>query len=80
MLEVDCISVNNWFLSAFMDADEWVIIPNVLGMGLNAEGGKTTTKPYIAAPLLIGKLGQGQGINTLPFFIVLNGWLRILSG
>lgn len=42
-------AVNAWFLSAFIDAYDWVMIPNVLGMGLNADGGKTATKPYIAS-------------------------------
>jgi deoxyribodipyrimidine photolyase-related protein len=52
------ISVNDWFLSAFIDAYEWVMIPNVLGMGLNADGGKTATKPYIASANYINRMSD----------------------
>lgn len=52
------ISVNNWFLSTFVDAYEWVMIPNVLGMGLNADGGKTATKPYISSANYIKRMSD----------------------
>jgi deoxyribodipyrimidine photolyase-related protein len=42
-------ALNDWFLAAYVDAYEWVMLPNVLGMGLNADGGRTATKPYIAS-------------------------------
>jgi deoxyribodipyrimidine photolyase-related protein len=52
------MSVNDWFLSAFIDAYEWVMIPNVLGMGLNADGGKIATKPYIASANYINRMSD----------------------
>lgn len=70
--------VSDWFLTMYIDAYEWVVLPNVLGMGLNADGGKTATKPYIATANYINKMGdycqgcrydpkQRIGENACPF-------------
>jgi deoxyribodipyrimidine photolyase-related protein len=50
--------VNDWFLSLYVDAYEWVMPPNVIGMGLNADGGLTSTKPYIASANYINTMGD----------------------
>jgi len=52
------MEVNDWFSSFFFDAYEWVMLPNVLGMGLNADGGLTATKPYIASANYINKMSD----------------------
>tara|TARA_B100000579_G_C22846456_1_gene864698 strand:+ start:3778 stop:5256 length:1479 start_codon:yes stop_codon:yes gene_type:complete len=39
--------VNKWFMEMFVDSSEWVMMPNVYGMGLFSEGGIFATKPYI---------------------------------
>lgn len=51
-------AVNDWFLSCYVDAYEWVMLPNVIGMGLNADGGRTATKPYIASANYIQKMSD----------------------
>ena len=50
--------VNDWFTACFVDAYEWVMLPNVLGMGLFADGGVTATKPYIASGNYIHKMSD----------------------
>jgi deoxyribodipyrimidine photolyase-related protein len=50
--------VNEWFMTCYIDAYEWVMLPNVLGMGLYADGGVTATKPYIASANYINKMGD----------------------
>jgi deoxyribodipyrimidine photolyase-related protein len=50
--------VNDWFTSCYIDAYEWVMLPNVLGMGLYADGGLTGTKPYIASANYIHKMSD----------------------
>jgi deoxyribodipyrimidine photolyase-related protein len=41
--------VYRWFMEMFIDAYDWVMVPNVYGMGLHADGGVMMTKPYISA-------------------------------
>ncbi len=53
--------VNDWFTAGFVDAYEWVMAPNVLGMGLNADGGKIATKPYVASANYINKMSDYCG-------------------
>ncbi len=55
---IDPAWVNRWFLSFYVDAYEWVVTPNVIGMGLNADGGKIATKPYIASANYLHKMGD----------------------
>ncbi len=55
---VDPALVNRWFLGFYIDAYEWVVTPNVIGMGLNADGGQTATKPYIASANYINKMSD----------------------
>lgn len=50
--------VADWFLTFYADAYEWVVLPNVIGMGLNADDGRTATKPYIASANYINKMSD----------------------
>lgn len=49
---------NEWFRAVFIDAYDWVMPPNVLGMALNADDGLTATKPYIASANYINRMGD----------------------
>ena len=50
--------VNAWFMAVYADAYDWVMLPNVIGMGLNADGGRIATKPYIASASYINRMGD----------------------
>jgi len=50
--------VYKWFMELFIDAYEWVMIPNVYGMSQYADGGMITTKPYISGSNYIKKMSN----------------------
>jgi deoxyribodipyrimidine photolyase-related protein len=50
--------VYGWFMEMFVDAYDWVMVPNVFGMGLSSEGGIFTTKPYICGSNYVMKMGD----------------------
>ncbi len=47
LLEVHPQEVYKWFMEIFVDSSDWVMGPNVFGMGLFSDGGVFATKPYI---------------------------------
>jgi deoxyribodipyrimidine photolyase-related protein len=50
--------MTDWFKSFYIDAYDWVMQPNAIGMGLNADGGTIATKPYIASANYINKMSD----------------------
>ncbi|MBW4668051.1 MAG: cryptochrome/photolyase family protein [Cyanomargarita calcarea GSE-NOS-MK-12-04C] len=50
--------VENWFHSAFIDAYDWVMQTNVIGMGLFADGGILASKPYAASGNYVNKMSD----------------------
>lgn len=47
-----------WFNSLYVDAHDWVMAANLLGMALHADGGFMATKPYAGAAAYIGKMSN----------------------
>jgi deoxyribodipyrimidine photolyase-related protein len=56
MLGVDPRQVHGWYLSVYVDAVEWVELPNVLGMSQYADGGVMASKPYVATGKYIDRM------------------------
>jgi len=50
--------VYRWFMELFVDANDWVMVPNVYGMSQFADGGTFTTKPYISGSNYILKMSD----------------------
>jgi deoxyribodipyrimidine photolyase-related protein len=70
--------VTDWMWESFVDGAEWVMVPNVVGMALYADGGRMSTKPYAAGGAYIDRMSdyckgcaydrkQRVGVTACPF-------------
>jgi deoxyribodipyrimidine photolyase-related protein len=78
MLGVRPREVHEWYLAVYVDAIEWVELPNTLGMSQHADGGLMASKPYIATGKYIQRMSnycsgcrfdpaQSTGPSACPF-------------
>jgi deoxyribodipyrimidine photolyase-related protein len=51
-------AVYRWFMALFIDAYDWVMVPNVYGMSQYADEGMMTTKPYISGSNYVLKMSD----------------------
>jgi deoxyribodipyrimidine photolyase-related protein len=58
LVGVDPREVHRWYLAVYVDAHEWVELPNTLGMSQYADGGVMASKPYIASGRYIARMGN----------------------
>ena len=62
LCEIRPTSAHRWFMEMFVDSSEWVMGPNVYGMGLFSDGGVFATKPYICGSNYLLKMSDyGKG-------------------
>ncbi|MCX6856775.1 MAG: cryptochrome/photolyase family protein [Verrucomicrobia bacterium] len=70
--------VHEWYLAVYVDAVEWVELPNTLGMSQHGDGGIMASKPYIASGKYIQRMSnyctgcrydpaKSTGPNACPF-------------
>ena len=78
LLGVKPQAVHHWYLSVYVDAVEWVELPNTLGMGQFGDGGLMASKPYVASGKYIQRMSnhcagcaydpaQSTGLKACPF-------------
>lgn len=62
LAEIHPHAAYRWFMEMFIDAYDWVMVPNVYGMSLYADGGGMTTKPYVSGSNYLLKMSDfGKG-------------------
>jgi len=58
LCEIEPVSAHRWFMEMYVDSSEWVMGPNVYGMGLFSDGGLFATKPYICGSNYLLKMSD----------------------
>ena len=78
LIGADPAAVHRWYLEIYVDAYEWVELPNTLGMSQFGDGGLVGTKPYVSSGAYIDRMSdycrrcrydvkQRIGENACPF-------------
>lgn len=55
---LDPYALHQWYLGVYVDAFEWVELPNTLGMSQRADGGLIATKPYVSSAAYIHRMSD----------------------
>ncbi len=58
LTQTNPLDVYRWFMSMYVDAYDWVMVPNVYGMSQFADGGSFATKPYISGASYLKKMSN----------------------
>ena len=70
LCEIDPKEIYRWFMEMFVDSSEWVMVPNVFGMGTFADGGIMSTKPYTCGSNYVLKMSNYKK----------GSWCEVLDG
>jgi len=63
LAEIHPDEVYNYFMTYYIDAYDWVMVPNVYGMSQFADGGIMSTKPYVSSSNYLNKMGLKRERN-----------------
>lgn len=58
LAEISPQRVADWYLAVYVDAVDWVELPNTAGMALFANGGRFTSKPYVASGAAVKRMSN----------------------
>jgi len=70
LCEIEPDEIYKWFMEYYIDAYDWVMVPNVYGMSQYADGGLITTKPYVSSSNYILKMSDYKK----------DGWCEVWDG
>lgn len=66
-------AIYQWFMELYIDAYDWVMVPNVYGMSQYADGGLMSTKPYISSSNYIAKISHYKPAGN-------EKWMKVWDG
>jgi deoxyribodipyrimidine photolyase-related protein len=66
-------AIYQWFMELYIDAYDWVMVPNVYGMSQYADGGLMSTKPYISSSNYIAKMSHYKPAGN-------EKWMKVWDG
>lgn len=58
LTKTDPNAVYTWFMAMYVDAYDWVMVPNIYGMSQFADGGSFATKPYMSGSAYLKKMSD----------------------
>jgi deoxyribodipyrimidine photolyase-related protein len=58
LAEIEPRAAHRWFMEHYVDSADWVMGPNVYGMGIYSDGGVFATKPYLCSSNYLRKLSD----------------------
>jgi deoxyribodipyrimidine photolyase-related protein len=58
LADLDLQAICDWYLGVYIDAFEWVELPNTLGMVMHADGGLMGSKPYAASGAYVNRMSD----------------------
>ncbi len=58
LADVSPQAMSDWMAASFIDGSEWVMVPNLIGMAMHADGGRMATKPYAAGGAYINRMSD----------------------
>ncbi len=61
LLGLDPAVVRDWMREQYVDGTDWAMGPNVMGMGMYADGGRMSTKPYVSGGAYINRMSDYCG-------------------
>ena len=75
---IDPAALHRWYLGIYIDAFEWVELPNTVGMSQYADGGLLASKPYVSTAAYVDRMSdyckgchydkkKREGENACPF-------------
>ncbi len=80
LCEIEPRDAYRWFMEMFVDSSDWVMVPNVYGMGIFSDGGVFATKPYICGSNYILKMSDYSKRSASLFEGSKHNWCDVMDG